>query len=129
MSLRGKDPVCSVALMKPITIGGQQTETTTAPVSATPAFVAEQNPEFLDAAGVELRFSIRRSLLYALHTDGHVKSVSLRRRGQLRGKRLFSVDSLRKFLAAQPDDIHPDLSKLTRKAQIASAKAKAEAGQ
>ena len=116
--------------MKTKSVGGQQTETTTAPV-ATPAYVAGQDPEFLDALGVEARFSIRRSLLYELHKRGHVKSVSLRRRGQLRGKRLFSVDSLRKFLAAQPDDIHPDLSKLTRKAQIASAKAKAkaEAGQ
>jgi hypothetical protein len=82
-------------------IGRQQTEKTTAPVSATPAYVAGQDPEFLDARGVEGRFSIRRSLLYELHNGGHIKSVSLRRRGQSRGKRLFSVDSIRKFLAKQ----------------------------
>jgi hypothetical protein len=80
--------------------GGQQTEST-APVRATPAHVAGQDPEFLDARGVEARFSIRRSLLYELHNGGHIKSVSLRRRGQSRGKRLFSVDSIRQFLREQ----------------------------
>ena len=82
-------------------IGGQLTETTTVPVHATPAHVAGQGPEFLDARGVEARFSIRRSLLYELHNGGHIKSVSLRRRGQTRGKRLFCVDSIREFLRAQ----------------------------
>ena len=76
--------------MKSNNVGGKQQSLTTNPVHATPAYVAG-DPEFLDAAGVELRFSIRRSLLYELHKRGHVKSVSLRRRGQLRGKRLFSV--------------------------------------
>ena len=60
-----------------------------------------RNPEFLDARGVEARYSIRRSLLYELHHGGHIESVSLRRRGQSRGKRLFSVDSIRSFLAKQ----------------------------
>jgi hypothetical protein len=82
-------------------LGEQITEKTTAPVSATPAPVAAQDPEFLDAAGVQARFSIRRSLLYELHNGGHIKSVSLRRRGQSRGKRLFSVDSIREFLRTQ----------------------------
>jgi len=82
-------------------LGEQITESTTAPVSATPAHIAGQDPELLDARGVEARFSIRRSLLYELHNGGHIKSVSLRRRGQSRGKRLFSVDSIRKFLHAQ----------------------------
>ncbi len=89
------------AHMKSNSVGGQQTETTTATVSATPAHVAGQDPEFLDAKGVEARFSIRRSLLYELHNGGHIESVSLRRRGQQRGKRLFAVDSLRKFLASR----------------------------
>jgi len=80
---------------------GEQSEQTTAPVRATPAYVAGQDPEFLDARGVEGRFSIRRSLLYELHNGGLIKSVSLRRRGQSRGKRLYSVDSIRKFLREQ----------------------------
>ena len=80
---------------------GEQITETTAPVSATPAHVAGQDPEFLDAVGVNARFSIRRSLLYELHNGGHIKSVSLRRRGRSRGKRLFSVESIRQFLAEQ----------------------------
>jgi hypothetical protein len=79
--------------------GEQITEETTAPVSATPVHVAAQDPEFLDARGVEARFSIRRSLLYELLNGGLVRSVSLRRRGQVRGKRLFSVASIRALLA------------------------------
>lgn len=82
-------------------IGGQLTDKTTVPVHVTPAYVAQHDPEFLDARGVEARFSIRRSLLYELHNDGHIKSVSLRRRGQCRGKRLFCVDSIRSFLRSQ----------------------------
>jgi len=82
-------------------VGGEQTDETTLPVSATPAHVAGQDPEFLDARGVEARFSIRRSLLYELHNGGHIKSVSLRRRGQTRGKRLFAVDSVRAFLRSR----------------------------
>ncbi len=86
--------------MKTINVGGQ-TDQTVAPVSATPADVAGQDPEFLDAQGVHARFSIRRSLLYELDNDGLVLSVSLRRRGRSRGKRLFSVDSIRAFLLSQ----------------------------
>jgi hypothetical protein len=81
--------------------GGQQAVTSTDPVRATPVCVAGQDPEFLDARGVEARFSIRRSLLYELDGSGDIKSVSLRRRGQSRGKRLFSVDSIRQFLRKQ----------------------------
>jgi hypothetical protein len=82
-------------------LGGEITNKTTLPVHATPAHVAGQDPEFLEARGVEGRFSIRRSLLYELHNGGHIQSVSLRRRGQCRGKRLFSVDSIRQFLHEQ----------------------------
>ena len=98
--------LCSVlpfgAMKTDNSISGGNAETV-ASVNATPAHIAGQDPEFLDARGVEGRFSIRRSLLYELHNGGHVKSVSLRRRGQSRGKRLFSVDSIRQFLAKQMD--------------------------
>ena len=62
---------------------------------------ATQDPEFLDAAGLQSRFGIKRSLAYALLADGAIRGVSLRRRGQLRGKRLFVVDSVRAFLRSQ----------------------------
>jgi hypothetical protein len=89
--------------MKHSSKGGQQS-LTTEPVRATPAIVAGQDPEFLDALGVQARFNIRRSLLYELMKRGCVKSASLRRRGQSRGKRLFCVSSIREFLASQMDE-------------------------
>jgi hypothetical protein len=81
-------------------IGGQQSLTTD-PVRATPAYVAGQTPEFLDAAGVFARFNIRRSLLYVLKDHGCIRSVALRRKGCSRGKRLFDVSSIREFLRKQ----------------------------
>ena len=56
------------------------------------------DPEFVDCKGLEAGWGIKRSLAYQLLADGAIKGVSLRRRGQLRGKRLFSVDSVREFL-------------------------------
>jgi hypothetical protein len=96
--------VCaSYARMKSnsVSVGRQKTDRTTAPVRATPAEVVQEDPEWLDALGVQARFSIRRSLLYKLHHGGHIKSVSLRRRGLQRGTRLFEVDSIRVFLRNQ----------------------------
>ena len=82
-------------------LGEQTTEKTTAPVHATPAHVAGEDPEFLDAAGLQSRFGIKRSLAYSLLADDSIKGVSLRRRGRLRGKRLFDVASVRAFLRSQ----------------------------
>lgn len=58
------------------------------------------DPEFVDIPGLEARFGIKRSLAYLLIADGVIKSVSLRRRGALKGKRLFDVASVREFLRA-----------------------------
>ena len=80
---------------------GRQQSLTTDPVHATPAYVAGQDPEFLDAVGVRARFGIKRSLLYELQNGGQIQSVSLRRRGRSRGKRLFSVGSIRAYLREQ----------------------------
>jgi len=76
---------------------GGKTETTTAPVKASPAYDAE----FCDCAGAFARFGLKRSLLYELHSLGLIKGVSLRRRGTARGKRLWSIDSIRNYLASQ----------------------------
>lgn len=62
------------------------------------------DPEFVDCKGLQAGWGIKRSLAYALLADGAIKGVSLRRRGQLRGKRLFSVDSVRKFLRSQMEN-------------------------
>jgi hypothetical protein len=58
-------------------------------------------PEYLDARGLHVVFGIKPRLTYALFNDGSIQGVSLRRRGQTRGKRLFSVDSVRRFLESQ----------------------------
>jgi hypothetical protein len=74
-------------------------ELTTAPVAASTI----HNPEFVDVQGLRELFGIKRSLGYALLKDNKIKGVSLRRRGQSRGKRLFDVASVREFLQGQRD--------------------------
>jgi hypothetical protein len=81
-------------------IGGQS-DKTTAPLSAAPARASWPDPEFVDCKGLEAGWGIKRSLAYSLLADGLIRGVSLRRRGQLRGKRLFDVASVRAYLASQ----------------------------
>jgi len=59
------------------------------------------DPEFVDCKGLEAGWAIKRSLAYQLLNEGKIRGVSLRRRGAVRGKRLFSVDSVRAFLREQ----------------------------
>jgi hypothetical protein len=80
--------------------GRQRTATTTAPVAASPV----SDAEFCDCAGAFARFGLRRSLLYELHSLGLIKGVSLRRRGAARGKRLWSIDSIRSYLESQMEN-------------------------
>ena len=80
-------------------IGGRETETTTAPVQASPAFDAE----FCDSPGAFVRFGLRRSLLYQLHAEGLIHGCSLRRKGRQRGKRLWSIASIRSYLVQMED--------------------------
>lgn len=63
------------------------------------------DPEFVDCKGLEAGWGIKRSLAYQLLNDGKIQGVSLRRRGQSRGKRLFSVDSVRNFLRSQMESV------------------------
>jgi hypothetical protein len=79
------------------TIGGQPTDKTTAPVAASPA----SDAEFCDSPGAFRRFNLRRSHLYQLNAEGLIDGCSLRRKGKQRGRRLWSIDSIRKYLASQ----------------------------
>ena len=54
--------------------------------------------EFGDHQTVRRIHSIKRGLLYELTRLGFVKSVSLRRPGQKFSKRLWHMDSIRKYL-------------------------------
>lgn len=72
---------------------------TTAPVIASPAHDAE----FCDSHGAKARFGLGRSYLYTLQGEGKIRGVSLRKKGQLRGKRLWDVASIRRFLNSPRD--------------------------
>ena len=74
---------------------------TTVPLTEAAARASSVDPEFVDCKGLEAGWGIRRSLAYQLLNDGKIRGVSLRRCGQTRGKRLFSVDSIRQFLREQ----------------------------
>ena len=78
-------------------IGRQQTEKTTASVKASPVFDAE----FVDSYGLQAGWGLKWSLAYVLLAEGKIRGVSLRRRGSLKGKRLFDVASVRAYLRSQ----------------------------
>jgi hypothetical protein len=84
------------------------------------------DPEFVDLRGLEARFGIRRSAAYGLINDGSIKSICLRRRGLIKGKRLVEVASVREFLKSQPTDVDPRLSANCKAAQKVSAEVKRE---
>jgi len=92
--------VCStMKSAKPLNYGGHPR--TTAPLGEATAKASWPDPEFVDCKGLEVGWGIKRSLAYSLLADGLIRGVSLRRRGQLRGKRLFDVASVREFLRKQ----------------------------
>ena len=66
-------------------------------VTHEPARYARE-PEFVDSYGLKAGFGMSRSLAYVLTQEGSIQSVSIRRPGALRGKRLWRVSSIRKYL-------------------------------
>lgn len=58
-------------------------------------------PEWSDAKDIRTRFGISKSTLYRLADEGKIRTSSLRERGKLRGKRLFSLDSIAAFIEAR----------------------------
>ena len=63
------------------------------------ALVSAQ-PEFADAKTVRLMFGFTRSALYVLASQGTIRTACLRKKGAVRGKRLFDVQSIRSFIDA-----------------------------
>jgi len=88
-------------MAKTSNIGEQLTDKTTVPLSEAVARASHVDPEFVDFKTLEAGWGIRRSLVYQLVNDRKIQSVSLRRAGKLRGKRLFFVPSVRAFLREQ----------------------------
>jgi hypothetical protein len=57
-------------------------------------------PEFMGHEEVTRVFGLKRTHLYQLKDKGVIKSVALRAKGALKGRRLFHVESIRAFLYA-----------------------------
>ena len=57
-------------------------------------------PEFGRWQDVQRLFGIKRGTLYNLVNEGQIKSVSLRRRGNVHGCRLFHLASINDYLAS-----------------------------
>ena len=73
--------------------------TTTQPVIAD----GNLNPEFAGHAKIRELFDLSRTHLHRLSTAGKIRSVCLRERGKLRGRRLYDVESVRALLMANID--------------------------
>jgi hypothetical protein len=86
------------------------------------------DPEFIDLHGLKRLFSIGRSAAYTLIENGDIRSVVLRRRGCVKGKRLIDVASVRQFLAAQSAEVDPRLSAICKEANRVMREKKAERG-
>ena len=63
-----------------------------------PAEAVIATPEFCDSKQVKALFGLSRTHAYLLAQEGQIRSVSLRRRGATRGRRLFDCASIRAFL-------------------------------
>lgn len=61
-------------------------------------------PEFVDARGLKALFGISRTHGYFLADARLVRTVSLRRPGTTRGRRLWDCESVRAFLRANIED-------------------------
>ena len=69
---------------------------TTLPIEASSV---TSSPEFVDSKGMHQMFGISRTAAYDLINDGLIKSVSLRRKGRARGRRLYDVASVREYFS------------------------------
>ena len=74
---------------------------TTQPITLGTVQIA--GPEFIGYREARLMFGISRTHLYRLAKEGLILTVSVRGRGKTRGRRLYSVDSIRAFLNASVD--------------------------
>lgn len=76
--------------------------TTTAPVQA--GDFNHVLPEFGRVADITRHFGIKRGTAYNLLTDGKIKGVLLRVRGEKSGVRLFDMASVRNYILSQATD-------------------------
>lgn len=58
-------------------------------------------PEFADHRTARALFGLSRSYLYNLANERKIRSVSIRKPGALKGRRLFDCASIREFITSQ----------------------------
>lgn len=61
----------------------------------------QHRPEWIDANAARTIFTLSRATLYRLAEAGKIRTTSLRERGKLKGRRLFSYDSLSRFMESR----------------------------
>jgi hypothetical protein len=61
--------------------------------------ILAHQPEYGDSRDVQRVFGLRETHTYYLLRTGKIAGISVPGTGKTRGKRLFSFDSIRKFLA------------------------------
>jgi len=64
-------------------------------------------PEFGRFQDVQRLFGLKRPTVYNLIAEGLIKSVSLRRRGQMKGVRLIYLQSVSEYLHRLMDEQNP----------------------
>jgi hypothetical protein len=57
-------------------------------------------PEFADHKTVKVLFNLSRSFIYRLASEKKIRSVSIRKPGAIKGRRLFDCASIRRFIEA-----------------------------
>ena len=67
-------------------------------------------PEFADHRTARALFGLSRSYLYNLASERKIRSVSLRKPGALKGRRLFDCASIRKFLQSADENTQSGIS-------------------
>lgn len=60
-------------------------------------------PEYGDHRTCRTLFGFSRSSLYELIKEGKIRSISVRKKGNTRGRRLFDLESIRAYLNSITD--------------------------
>lgn len=68
------------------------------PVQLPPLLLGKSEPEYIRVPDACRRFSLSRSWLYERLDEGVIKTVSLKKEGMVRGKRLINLVSLREYI-------------------------------
>ncbi|MGI8482439.1 MAG: hypothetical protein ACR2MF_10325 [Chthoniobacterales bacterium] len=89
--------------------GGGEFSTSAPEVPVLAHYKFEPNePEFYSMPSVgQTCNGLRRGALYCLWRDGEIETISVRRKGRARGRRLIVGDSLRKYLRRLREEQNP----------------------